>query len=173
MHQIFKQRRSVRQYKQKEITKEQVHNIICAAMVSPSGNHVNPWEFVVVRVREKLSKLGKCGKWQSFVSDCAVAIVVIAKESDTDMCIEDCSIASAHMYLEAANQGLGSCWANVREGLTEEGEDREQYVRDTLEIPSEYRVLNIMAIGYPLKEPPPHSEEEYDSSKVHEERFSS
>lgn len=27
-------------------------------MVSPSGNHANPWEFVVVRDREKLSRLG-------------------------------------------------------------------------------------------------------------------
>jgi len=27
-------------------------------MVSPSGNYVNPWEFVLVREKEKLSKLG-------------------------------------------------------------------------------------------------------------------
>lgn len=141
-------------------------------MVSPSGNHVNPWEFVVVRDKEKLSKLGDCGRWQGFVKDCNVAIVIIAKESDTDMWLEDCSIAGAHIYLEASNQGLGCCWANVRDGKTESGQDREEYVREILDIPSEYRILSIMAIGYSAIQPPEHSEEEYDERKVHRDIFS-
>jgi len=140
-------------------------------MVSPSGNHVNPWEFVVVREKEKLSKLGDCGKWQSFVKDCNVAIVILGKESLTDTWLEDCSIAGAHIYLESANQGLGCCWARVREGKTEDGKDREEYVRNVLGIPKEYRVVSIMAIGYSAIEIPPHSEEEYDESKVHENLF--
>jgi nitroreductase len=171
MNEIFKKRRSVRQFQDKEVTKEQVHSILCAAMVSPSGNHVNPWEFVVVRDKEKLSKLGDCGQWQGFVKDCNVAIVIIAKESDTDMWLEDCSVAGAHIYLETANQGLGSCWAKIRGGNTPSGQDREEYVREILDIPSDYRVVSIMAIGHPAIQPPPHSEEEYDESKVHEDMF--
>ncbi len=77
MNEIFKKRRSIRQFTGKEVSEEQVHDILCAAMVSPSGNHVNPWEFVVVRDKEKLSKLGDCGQWQGFVKDCNVAIVII------------------------------------------------------------------------------------------------
>lgn len=171
MNELFKRRRSVRQFSNKEVSKEQIHSILCAAMVSPSGNHVNPWEFVVVRDKEKLSKLGDCGKWQRFVKDCNVGIVIIAKESDTDMWLEDCSIAGAHIYLEAVNQGLGCCWANVRDGKTEDGKDREEYVREILNIPNEYRVVSIMAIGYPAKQLPAHSEDEYDESKVHEDMF--
>jgi nitroreductase len=171
MNEIFKKRRSVRQFKDKEVSKEQVRNILCAAMVSPSGNHVNPWEFIVVRDKEKLSKLGDCGQWQGFIADCNVAIVVVAKENDTDMWLEDCSIAAAHIYLESANQGLGSCWARVRGGKTSNGEDREEYVREILDIPSEYRVVNVMAIGYPEKQPPQHSEDEYNESKIHKDIF--
>jgi len=171
MNEIFKKRRSVRHFKNKEVSEEQIHDIVCAAMVSPSGNHVNPWEFIVVRDKEKLSKLGKCGQWQSFIAGCNVAIVIIAKESDTNMWIEDCSIAGAHIYLECANQGLGSCWAKVRGAKTEAGEDREEYVREILNIPEEYRVLNVMAIGYPDKQPPPHSEDEYMENKVHKGVF--
>lgn len=171
MDEIFKKRRSVRQFTNQEVSEEQVRNILCAAMVSPSGNHVNPWEFVVVREKEKLSKLGQCGQWQSFIANCNVAIVVIAKESDTEMWLEDCSVAGAHIYLEVANQGLGSCWAKIKGGNTSSGQDREEYVREILDIPSEYRVVNIMAIGYPEKQPPPHSEDGYDKSKVHEDMF--
>jgi nitroreductase len=171
MHEIFKKRRSIRQYSNREVSEEQIHNILCAAMVSPSGNHANPWEFVVVKKKETLSKLGNCGKWQSFVKDCSVGIVIIAKESDTDMWLQDCSIAGAHIYLEAANQGLGCCWANVLDGKTEEGKDREEYVREILDIPKEYRVVSIMAIGYPEKEIIPHTEDEYTEGKVHRERY--
>jgi nitroreductase len=171
MNEIFKKRRSIRQFTNQEVSKEQVHSILCAAMVSPSGNHVNPWEFVVVRDKEKLSKLGECGQWQSFIANCNVAIVIIAKESDTDMWLEDCSVVGAHIYLETANQGLGSCWAKVRGGQTPDGRDREEYVREVLDIPSEYRVVSIMAIGYPVTQPPLHSEDEYDESKVHEGMF--
>lgn len=171
MNEIFKKRRSVRQFTNQEVTEEQVHNILCAAMVGPSGNHVNPWEFVVVREKEKLSKLGECGKWQKFIAGCNVGIVIIAKESDTDMWLEDCGIAGAHIYLESANQDLGCCWANIRDGKTEDGNDREGYVREVLNIPQEYRVVSIMAIGYPMVQPPLHSEEEYEECKVHEEIF--
>jgi nitroreductase len=171
MHEIFKKRRSIREYSNKEVSEEQVHNILCAAMVGPSGNHVNPWEFIVVRDRENLSNLGKCGKWQSFVGRCSVAIVIIAKESDTDMWLEDCSIAASHIYLESTNQGLGCCWANIKDSITENGEDREEYVRNILNIPKEYRVLCIMSIGYPLKDAPEHSEEEYTEDKVHKESY--
>ena len=172
MHEIFKKRRSIREYSNKEVSEKQIHNILCSAMVAPSGNHVNPWEFIVVKDKEKLFQLGKCGRWQSFVGRCSVGIVIIAKEKDTDMWLEDCSIAGAHIYLEATNQGLGCCWANIKDGRTEDGKDREEYVRDILNIPEEYRVLCIMAIGYPIKEVPPHTEEEYDDSKVFRDTFS-
>ena len=171
MNEIFKKRRSIRQFTNKEVSQEQIHDILCAAMVSPSGNHVNPWEFVVVREKDKLSRLGKCGQWQSFIADCNVAIVIIARESDTDMWLEDCSIAASHIYLEVADQGLGSCWANIRGGSTPEGQDREEYVREILDIPSEYRVLNVMAIGYPAVQPPPHGEDSYQEGKVHRDIF--
>mgnify|MGYP000850994491 FL=1 len=171
MHESFKKRRSIREYSGKEVTEEQIHNILCSAMVAPSGNHANPWEFVVVREKETLSKLSRCGQWQSFVKDSSVAIVIIAKESDTDMWLQDCSIAAAHIYLEVANQGLGCCWANVKDSKTEEGENREEYVIKVLNIPKEYRVVCIMSIGYPIKEVQEHSEEEYDETKVHREVF--
>jgi nitroreductase len=171
MHEIFKKRRSIRKYSKREVSEEQIYNILCAAMVSPSGNHANPWEFIVVKEKETLSKLGECGKWQSFVKDCSVGIVIIAKESDTDMWLQDCSVVGAHIYLEATNQGLGCCWANVLDGKTEDGKDREEYVRGILDIPSQYRVISIMAIGHPEGEMQEYTEDEYMEEKVHREVY--
>lgn len=168
MHELFRKRRSHRQYTDEEVSEEQIKNILNAAMVSPSANHINPWEFIVVRDQEIISKFKNLGQWQSFASQAPVSIVVCARESDSKNWLEDCSIAAAHIYLESTNQGLSTCWANIRNGTTVDGGDREQYVRDLLDIPKDYRVVCIMPIGYPVREMSEYSEDDYKESKVHE-----
>ena len=170
MNEIFKKRRSVRQFKNKKVTEKQIKEILSAAMVAPSANHVNPWEFVVVRDKETLSRLSEIGMWQKFVADASVSIVISANPADTDKWVQDCSIATSHIYLEAANQGLGSCWANVMGNPMKENE-RERLVKQILNIPDIHRVLCIMAIGHPAKDVEEHSENEYREDKVHEERW--
>jgi nitroreductase len=170
MNDIFKKRRSVREYKEKEVTDKQIKEILTAAMVAPSANHVNPWEFVVVKNTDTLRKLSEIGIWQKFIAEASTAIVITANPADTDKWVQDCSIAAAHIYLEAANQGLGSCWANVMSNPMKEN-GKEKFVREILNIPEGYRVLCIMALGYPAKEIEEHSENEYRDDKVHNERW--
>jgi nitroreductase len=170
MNDIFKKRRSVREYKEKEVTDKQIKEILTAAMVAPSANHVNPWEFVVVKNKETLRKLSEIGMWQRFVAEANSAIVVTANPIDTDKWIQDCSVAASHIYLEATNQGLGSCWANVMSDPVKENE-KEKFVREILNIPEGYRVLCIMALGYPKNKIKEHSEDEYREDKVHRERW--
>jgi nitroreductase len=170
MNDIFKKRRSVREYREKEITDEQIKEILTAAMVAPSANHVNPWEFVVVKDKDALRKLSEIGMWQKFVANANSAIVITANPIDTDKWVQDCSIAAAHIYLEAANQELGSCWANVMSNPVKENE-KEKIVREILNIPEGYRVLCIMALGYPRSKVKEHSEDEYREDKVHREKW--
>jgi nitroreductase len=170
MNEIFKKRRSVRQYTDKKVTDQQVKEILSAAMVSPSANHVNPWEFVVVQDKNTLSRLSEVGMWQKFIADSSVSIVITANPIDTDKWVQDCSIAAAHIYLEAADQGLGSCWANVMSTPMKENE-KERLVKKVLDIPGSHRVLCIMAIGEPVKELEEHREDEYRDDKVHNERW--
>jgi nitroreductase len=170
MNDIFKKRRSVREYTDKEVEDEKIKEILTAAMVAPSANHVNPWEFVVVKNKETLERLSEIGMWQKFIANSSVSIVVTGNAIDTDKWVQDCSIAAAHIYLEAANQGLGSCWANVMSNPMKENE-REKLVKKELDIPDTHRVLCIMTIGYPKKEVKEHSEDEYREDKVHNERW--
>lgn len=171
MHDLFKRRRSIRQFLPADVTEEKVREILTTAMVGPSGMHKNPWEFVVVRDREKITKLGEAGPQQSFVKNAPVVIVIAVREADSKLWLEDCSIAAAHIYLEATNQGLATCWANVKDGRTAEDGDREQFVRDVLGIPAEYRVVCMMPIGYPAEPPFEHSESEYMPEKVHNDKW--
>lgn len=170
MNDVFKKRRSVRKYTDKEVTDKQIKEILSAAMVAPSANHVKPWKFIVVKDKNTLSRLSKIGMWQKFIVNSAVSIIVTANPRDTDKWVQDCSIASAHIYLESANQGLGSCWANVMSDPMKENK-KERLVKNVLNIPDTHRVLCIMAIGYPAKNIKEHSEDEYRENRVHEERW--
>ena len=170
MNDIFKNRRSVREFTDQEVSDEQIREILNAAMVAPSGMHKQPWEFIVVKDREMLKKLSTIGVWQKFISNSSVSIVITAKESDSDLWIQDCSLVAGHIYLESTNQGLGSCWANVKSHDENEG-DKEKLVRKELGIPHGYRVLCIMAIGYPKREVVPHSDKEFIEKKVHRDKW--
>lgn len=168
MHDLFKKRRSHRQFTDEDVSDEQINSILTAAMVSPTGSHAQPWEFVVVRNKEIIAKFSELGQWQSFAANAPVAIVICAREEDSKLWLEDCSIAAAHMYLEATNLGLGTCWANIRNGKTTANEDREGYVRSLLGIPDDYRVVCIMPIGHPASELPEYTDNDYIENKVHE-----
>jgi nitroreductase len=170
MNEVFKKRRSVRDYKDKEVEREKIQEVLAAAMVAPSANHANPWEFVVVKNTDTLRRLSEIGMWQKFIAEANSAIVITANPIDTDKWVQDCSIAAAHIYLEAANQGLGSCWANVMSDPMKENE-KEKLVKEILDIPKGHRVLCIMTLGYPKEEIEEHSEEEYREDKVHRERW--
>jgi nitroreductase len=170
MNDIFKKRRSVRDYKDKQITDKEIKEILSAAMVAPSSNNVNPWEFVVVKNSDTLRRLSEIGMWQKFIAQSQVSIAIVANPIDTDKWVQDCSIAASHIYLEAANQGIGSCWANVMSKVNKENE-KEKLVKKILDIPDNYRVLCIMTLGYPKDEIEEHSKEEYREDKVHKERW--
>jgi len=170
MNEIFKKRRSVRQFTDEEVDDEKIKQILSAAMVAPSANHVNPWEFVVVKDKNSLSRLSEIGMWQKFIAESSVSIVITANPIDTDKWVQDCSIAGAHIYLESANQGLGACWANVMSDPMKPNE-KERLVKQVLNIPDSHRVLCIMAIGHPDKDFEEHGEDEYREDKVHQERW--
>ena len=83
-----------------------------------------------------------------FWSGCALAVVVLANVMESDVWIEDASVASIYMQLQAEDLGLGSCWCQIRNRVTEDEADSNNYVRSLLDIPYQLDVLSIIGIGY-------------------------
>ncbi|MBM2832569.1 MAG: nitroreductase [Dehalococcoidia bacterium] len=54
---LVKRRRSIRRFKPDPVPDEQVTKILEAARFAMSGGHAQPWEFVVVRDREKIGRI--------------------------------------------------------------------------------------------------------------------
>ncbi len=49
----------------------------------------------------------------------------------------------------AQSLGLSSCWIQVRERIAVDNKTVEDYVKEVLDIPENYKVESMVAIGYP------------------------
>jgi len=174
---IIKKRRSIRKYQQKEVDDSKLNEILKAAMFSPSACHTRPWEFIIVKDKKTKDRLSQVTPWASFAKDAPVVLIVCADtkkaftvEKSTTW-IEDASIAAEHIYLETTNQGLGTCWIQIRGLKTDAGKDSEKQVRELLNVPEHIKILCLFPIGYPKEEKPEHSDSEYEEPKVHNETW--
>ena len=165
---LLMSRRSIRKYKDKTIEKDKVQELLKGILTSPSGRNIRPWELIVVDDKDKLALLGESrGGASRALANAPLAIVILADPDATDVWIEDASIVSIITQLMAQSLGLGSCWIQVRERVAINGKTVGDYVKEVLDIPENYKVESMIAIGYPDEEKSPHSEEELPFDKVH------
>ena len=171
MLEIIRRRRSVRSYLKKEVETEKLNEVLKAAMFSPTARSLRPWEFVVVRDSEKKRELSVATPYASFAKDAPVVIVICYDMRKGRRFKEDCSLCAENIYLEATNQGLGTCFIQIADGTEADAGNPEEYVKRVLAIPDDYRVQCLLPIGYPAKQPEPHKDEEFEMSRIHYERF--
>ena len=92
---LIQNRRSTRKFTEQLLSPEQVELILKAALMAPASKRSNPWQFVVVEDKEMLKKLAGCKKnGSAFLEGCALAVVVLANVMESDVWIEDASVAS-------------------------------------------------------------------------------
>lgn len=165
---LIQSRRSIRKFTDQLLNPEQVEMILKAALMAPASKRSNPWQFVVVEEKEMLTKLAGCKKsGSSFLEGCALAVVVLANVMESAVWVEDASVASIYMQLQAEDLGLGSCWCQIRNRFTEEDTDASQYVRDLLNIPYQLDVLSVIGFGYKNQERKPFDESHLQWEKIH------
>jgi len=169
---LLKTRRSIRKYKNKEIEKNLLEQILKAGLLAPSSRSRRPWEFITVTDKQKLKALSGCREGSSyFLANAAAAVVIVADPAKCDVWVEDCSIAAIIMQLTAHSMGLGSCWMQVRERFTVNQEKVEDFVKRTLDIPENYHVECILTFGYPDEEKRAYGDKDLPYDKLHWEKF--
>lgn len=172
MIELLTRRRSARIFEKRPLTPGEIDTLLTAALLAPSSRDLRPWEFIVVTNPASLKTLSMAKEHgSSFVNGAPCAIAVIADPERCDVWIEDASIASILIQLAAESMGLGSCWVQIRERFTKEGEPADAYVRRTLDIPDRYRVLSLIAVGHPARERKAHDVNKLPFHKIHRERY--
>lgn len=147
----IKTRRSIRKYKKVSVPDDLVERILDAARWAPSSKNAQPWKFIVLKdaeVRRRLSELLPYGK---FLADAPSGIAVIVDPNVSSRPVEDGAAATENILLAAHALGLGACWIGSY-GIANEGK-----AKDVLGVPSEQRLLSVIALGYADEAPYPRS----------------
>lgn len=67
-------RKSVRQYTDKKITKEDLDKIIKAGISAPSGLNLQPWHFIVIQDKQTLIDMASIHEYSGMFKDATAGI---------------------------------------------------------------------------------------------------
>ena len=169
---LVQQRRSHRKFTTEEIDAESVKLILRAALMSPTSKGQRAWQFVVVDNPTDIEKLADAKDLGSqFLKGAPLAIVILGDPLQNDCWIEDGSIAAIAMQYQAADLGLGSCWAQMRGRGLSDGTTADTVIQGVLDIPENFHVLCILGIGHPADERKPQNEDKLKWENVHIDKF--
>ncbi len=143
---LVKQRRSIRRYTNQPIEREVIDNILKVALLSPSSFGQNPVEFVVIDDKKMLNALANA-KQIGAPSVRAASAAIVVMSDKFELWVEDTSVASTYLLLAAEHYGLGACWNHIR-GRRGQHSSSEEEIKQILNIPSDYAILSIVALGY-------------------------
>ena len=162
----------MRKFTSEELTQDEVVTLLKAALMAPTSKRSNSWQFIVVDDKPTLDLLSRCKEsGASFLKDAALGIVVAGDPLASDVWIEDASVASIYLQLQAEDLGLGSCWIQVRERWAADGRSADEYVHGVLDIPLQLQVLSIIAIGHKGMERKPFCEDHLLWEKIHLNKY--
>ena len=167
----IKERRSIRAFRKREVSNEDVARLIDAAVWAPSAGNIQPWEFIIIRRPELKRAIVQAAWGQSFIEEAPVVIVVCANEDRSSQrygergktlyCLEDTAAAIQNIHLAAYSLGLATCWI---------GAFQEQEVRQILKVPHGIRPVAIVPVGYAAESVSPRSKRPMNQI-VHYETF--
>lgn len=162
----------MRQFTDELLSGDDVKLLLRAGLMAPSSKGLHSYEFVVVEDKEMLAALSQCKQMGSdFLAGAPLAIVVLADPTVSDVWIEDASVASANILLQAEDLGLGACWIQVRNRYTADERSSEQIVKSLLGIPEDRGVVCIIAVGHKGMERKPQNEDRLKWERVHLGQF--
>jgi nitroreductase len=164
---LLRGRRSIRRYADRPV-EEGLRDLLAeAALRSPSSRGINPWRFVFVEDPGTIEAMSRCkAHGSSFLAGAPLAVAVFGMPGESDAWVEDCSIASILLQMQAESLGLGSCWVQVRNRRTAEGGSSSEYLQRLLSAPEGLVAESVIAIGHPAETPPPHPAGSLERHKV-------
>ena len=168
MNEIFN-RRSIRKFENKPVTKEIIDKLLRAGMQAPSAANQQPWEFIVVEDKENLKTLSLTTPYSKPVGDSAVTFVLLADSNTFRVPTgwqQDMGAAAENILLEATHLGLGSVWLGVATA-----DVAIDYIKNLYTLPENIKPFAMIAIGYPDGQKNEFVDR-YVAEKVHYEKWS-
>jgi len=164
-------RRSVREYTGEPVEDTVLRELIEAAIKAPSAINQQPWAFIVVKEKSRLTRISDQAKahllkatlaapahpFREMLNDPkfdifydAPVLVVIAAAEPTDWAVEDCSLAAENFMLAAHAKGLGTCWIGFAQNWLATADGKAE-----LDVPVTYAPIAPIIVGHSRRQAPP------------------
>ncbi len=156
-------RRSTRNYKKNDIPDDLILELIKVAQFAPNSHHNRSWEFVLIKSAKTKTKLSHL-LGQTYLKQAPLLIVPLIDTQKSTRPIQDLSVASENIFLQAAELSLGTVWKNVPPEKVKE-------IKQTLNIPQNFTLINFIPVGYPKTKRRPHNDKDFNPQKIHMEKW--
>ncbi|MCF7935614.1 MAG: nitroreductase family protein [Synergistales bacterium] len=156
---LCRKRRSVRRYRGDPVPEDVLERCLEAARLAPSACNRQPWRFHVVRTPQTVSRLGGAifgGPYRMNRFAQKAPVLIVAERireaaapafaglvARTQFSLMDVAIAAEQLILQAAEEGLGSCWL---------GWFSRRQTRKVLGLPVTASLEAVISLGYPVQE---------------------
>jgi nitroreductase len=156
---VINSRRSVRNYKDEQITDEEIEKIINAGIMAPTARGDQPWHFTIVQDLAMLQEINDSSlkimkdsddEFLQAVAESgrnilhhAPTVIVVSGKEDASNIQADCSAAIENILLAAEGLDIGSCWLGLIAAFFKEPSNIAK-----LNIPAGYIPLYGVSLGY-------------------------
>ncbi len=148
-------RRSIRRYKSKQISREEMDAVIKAGVCAASGKNLQSAIIIAVQdkeTRDLLSRLNAAvlgSKSDPFYG--APTVLIVLAEANSPYAVQDGSLVMGNLMNAAKAVGLGSCWINrAREVF--DSEDGKALLKKW-GVEGEWIGIGNCILGYPDEDP--------------------
>jgi nitroreductase len=172
---LLKNRRSIRDFQEKEVPLKIVEGILQESTLAPSASNNQPCRFSIVNCKNTIKALSdesKANLLEDFAKNKtslnpayadvlkdknfnvfynAPCLIYVIGSTSVDSLYFDCALAASYIMFSAVQRGLGTCWVHLGSYI------RDPQTKALLGIPDGCRIVAPIIIGYP-KEIPPVSE---------------
>ena len=156
-------RKVQRNFAARAVEEDQLAKIVEAGRHAMSARNLQPWQFIVVRDRERLKAMGAVCTTGRFVADAPSAIVILKDVGNARWADVDCAQAVQNMATAGWALGLGTCWVGNFDAAA---------LKEMLAIPEGWAVFTILPFGYADEKNPPQSRPlKKRAEMVHHEKF--
>lgn len=168
---LLKNRRSIRDFKDKNVPTEIIQEILHEACLAPSACNTQPWRFIVIQDQQIMKKISDEAKRCSlaivekqpdsplcrfkniftnpehYIFYNAPALVLVVGENNYPFFREDCACATSYLMFAATARGLGTCWIGHAHHI------EDQALRKEIGLPENYQIAAAVILGYPKSIP--------------------
>jgi len=150
---VIKSRKSVRSYKQHNVDRETLLELVKAGMAAPSAKNYQPWMFIIITIKETIKQISDIIPGSLALPQVDSAILICGTPDvyppyvNPEFWKLDCSAATQNILLAAESMGLGAVWTAIYPfpGII-------TGIKELLNIPENVHPFVVIPVGLPTGE---------------------